>query len=108
MNELNERELKALDALIAGALLPEIKCENLSREMLDELIAHAGEPLPEDLAALEKLGNPFLIKPERSLSDAVAYAAEEMVMAMNRKNSTDKLSDQTRSELERRARELLG
>lgn len=28
-------------------------------EALDKLIAEAGEPLPEDMAALAKLGNPF-------------------------------------------------
>ncbi len=27
---------------------------------LDHLIANAGQPLPEDMAALEKLGNPFM------------------------------------------------
>jgi hypothetical protein len=108
MNEPNEKELRALDALIAGALLPEMKCENLSKEELDDLIAHAVEPLPEDIAALEKLGNPFLTETERPSCQSADFSVGEMVMAMNRKNSTDKLSDQTRSELERRARELLG
>jgi len=108
MSEMNEKEMKALDALIAGALLPEIRCGNLSKEALDDLIAQASAPLPEDLAALEKLGNPFLSRQERPSSNTSNYSTGEMVMAMNRKNSTDKLSDQTRLELERRARELLG
>jgi hypothetical protein len=34
--------------------------QELAREDLDELIARAGPPLPEDMAALERLGNPFL------------------------------------------------
>jgi hypothetical protein len=108
MNEPNEKELRALDALIAGALLPEIKYTKLSPEALDSLIAQAGEPLPEDMAALEKLGNPFVGESTRPPVQASAVAVSDLAMAMNRKNSTDKFSAQTQSELERRARELLG
>jgi hypothetical protein len=32
------------------------------RKALDKLMASAGAPLPEDMAALEKLGPPFPIK----------------------------------------------
>ena len=35
MNAPNEKELKALDALIAGAMLPNIRCANLSKDELD-------------------------------------------------------------------------
>ncbi len=108
MNEPNPKELRALDALIAGALLPEMKCANLSNEELDALIAQSGKPLPEDIAALEKLGNPFLEMAEQPSSLVIECLIGEMAMAMNRKNSSDKLSEQTRAELERRAKELLG
>jgi hypothetical protein len=108
MNEPNEKELRALDALIAGALLPEIKCTNPSKEDLDSLIAQTGAPLPEDMAALERLGNPFIGKLVLPGDHPAERAIGELAMAMNRKNSTDKFSAQTQSELERRARELLG
>jgi hypothetical protein len=108
MNAPNEKELRALDALIAGAMLPEIRCANLSKEELDALIARKPEPLPEDMAALEKRGSLFGAKPPKPARASVEAPAGEMVMAMNRKNATDKWSDQTRSELERKARELLG
>lgn len=108
MNAPDEKELKALDALIAGAMLPEIKCASPSKEMLDELMARKSEPLPEDLAALEKLGNPFAVGRPKMANPTVKAPLPEMVMAMNRKNAKDELSDQTRAELERKARELLG
>ena len=41
-----------------GHVSPEELESELNKE-LDELLKNAGEPLPEDLAALEKLGNPF-------------------------------------------------
>lgn len=108
MNEPNEKELRALDALIAGALLPEMKCMNPSKEDLDSLIAQAGAPLPEDMAALDRLGNPFVRKPALPSAQSAAKAVGELAMAMNRKNARDKFSAQTQSELERRAKELLG
>lgn len=108
MNVLNEKELRALDALIAGALLPEIKCTNLSKDDLDALIARAAAPLPEDMVALERLGNPFIGKPALPTAQSAASAVGELAMAMNRKNATDKFSAQTQAELERRAKELLG
>lgn len=107
MNEPNEKELRALDALIAGALLPEIKCANPSKDDLDALIAQAGAPLPEDMAALEQRGNPFIGKAALP-AESSAKAVGELAMAMNRKNTTDKFSAQTQAELERRAKELLG
>ena len=108
MNEPNEKEIKALEALIAGAMLPEINCENLNKDDLDALMKRQAEPLVEDLAALEKLGNPFRVIQRRSDFNRVNALAPEMVTAMNRKNAADKVSEQTRAELERRARELLG
>lgn len=108
MNEPNEKELRALDALIAGALLPEIKCSNPSKDDLDALTAQAAAPLPEDMAALERLGNPFVGTPELSAAHSAAKAVGELAIAMNRKNATDKFSAQTQAELERRAKELLG
>jgi hypothetical protein len=108
MNGPNEKEVRALDALIAGTMLPEIKCENLSKDEVDALLARKPEPLPEDMAALEKLGSPFGVKPTKPEQDEIDAATTEMAMAMNRKNSTDMLSQQTRAELERKARELLG
>ena len=108
MNEPNEKELKAIDALIAGALLPEVKCENLSKDDLDGLLGQCADPLPEDMAALEKLGNPFVRVPARQPDKSICEIVGGMAFAMNRKNSTDKLSAQTRAELERRAQELLG
>lgn len=108
MNAPNDKEQRALDALIAGAMLPEIKCASISNEELDALIARRPEPLPEDMAALDKLGNPFRAKPPEPAWDSVEAPIGEMVMAMNRKNATDEWSEQTRVELERKARELLG
>jgi hypothetical protein len=108
MNAPDEKELRALDALIAGAMLPEIKCANPSKETLDTLMAHKPKPLPEDLAALEKLGNPFDGGRLKMAHEAVGAPPPAMVMAMNRKNAKDQLSDRTRAELERKARELLG
>jgi hypothetical protein len=108
MNESNEKELRALDALIAGALLPEIKCTNPSKDDLDALIAQAEAPLPEDMAALERLGNPFIGRPILPAAQIAPNAVGELAMAMNRKNASDKFSAQTRAELERQAKELLG
>lgn len=108
MNEPNEKELRALDALIAGALLPEIKCTDPSEEDLDALLAQAGAPLPEDMAALERRGNPFIGNAALPAAHSAAKAVGELAMAMNRKNATDKFSAQTQAELERRAKELLG
>lgn len=51
------RELYAKGKL--GEITQQAAAKAITPAQLDELIANAGEPLPEDMAALEKLGNPF-------------------------------------------------
>jgi hypothetical protein len=108
MNDMPEREAKALDALIAGALLPECKSQNLSATELDALLAGKYCTLPEDQAALNVAGNPFLNRAPARPTAAPSVPLGTLAMAMNRKNAVDQLSEQTRKELERKARELLG
>jgi hypothetical protein len=107
MNQLPEKEAKAIDALIAGALLPEVKTQALTDGELDALLADQYQLLPEDRAALDAKGNPFQeqAKPERT-NNPIQFGL--LAIAMNRKNGEDQLSDQTRLELEKKARELLG
>lgn len=105
----NNREERALDALIAAALLPEQKSEKLPADQLAALAAAKHTTLPEDLAALKAAGNPFAKSRTRpQAKDCVAPAARETAMAMNRKNEKDLLSDRTRAELKKKTRELLG
>ncbi len=107
MNDLPEKEAKALDALVAGALLPELKTHSPTAAALDALLAGKYHTLPEDQAALEVAGNPFA-GPPMTRPAASSAPIGSLVRAMNRKNATDQLSEQTRKELERKSRELLG
>lgn len=105
----NNREERALDALIAAALLPEVKSQHMSAAELAALTAAKHTTLPEDLAALKAAGNPFAeARTISQVDDSETVAMQEMAMAMNRKNKTDAQSEQTRAELKKKARELLG
>jgi hypothetical protein len=109
MSDDINREQKALDALIAGAFLPELKTEELSDAELDALLAAKHITLPEDQAAMLAKGNPF--SEDRASGKPAARPGEvvrDVAMAMNRKNAKDAQSAQTRAELERKTRELLG
>lgn len=110
MNDVPEREAKALDALVAAALLPELHCCELTDGDLEQLIAERHETLPEDKAVLIARGNPFAESLPKSTEPWFPAPAEAsaLAMAMNRKNAVDNLSAQTRAELERKSRELLG
>ena len=112
MNDVPEKEAKAIDALVAGALLPELRCGELTDAELEQLLAEKRKTLPEDKAVLLARGNPFaasIPQPVAAFSPSPAPSQpSELAMAMNRKNATDHLSAQTRAELERKSRELLG
>lgn len=105
----NTREERALDALIAAAFLPEMKSERLTDAEIAALAGATHAALPEDLAAWKARGNPFMdTRTSKLASEPKATVIRETAMAMNRKNETDELSDQTRAELEKKTRELLG
>jgi hypothetical protein len=110
MNETgNNREDRALDALIAAAFLPELKTDRLTNDELAALAAADHCVLPEDLAALKARGNPFAAgSSSKPFAESSSTPVRETAMAMNRKNEKDEQSEQTRAELERKARELLG
>jgi len=112
----NDRELKALDALIAASLR-----QGEQAEVTDEDIAKfchgEAEISSEARSALSKLGEQWIRAIARSSSPmdphdhkpwSDSYREESsQVMAMHRKNSSGQHDPQTEAELEKKRQEIL-
>ena len=117
-NDKKKSEERALDALMAAAFRACGSDEPLTEEEAEKLAAHPPRLSDEDEAAIAYLGLDLIERLlERSKTDTHKYAGkqttikkeiEEAYLAMNRKLEDKDLSDETRREIERKRRELLG
>ena len=109
---------RAIDALMAAAFRLSGSDEPLTEKESKKLAKNPPRLSPEDEAAIESLGPDFV---HRILHEAQTEKSvvgqepvgldreiEEAYAAMNRGKHDDSLSEQTRLEIERKRRELLG
>lgn len=111
-------EDRAIDALMAAAFRLSRSDEPLTEKESEKLAANPPQLSPEDEAAIESLGPDFVhrllhkAQTEKSIVGqepvVLGREIEEAYAAMNRGKHDDSLSEQTRREIERKRRELLG
>jgi len=111
-------EDRAIDALMAAAFRLSGSNEPLTEKESEKLAANPPRLSPEDEAAIESLGTDFVhrllhkAQTEKSIVGqepvALDREIEEAYASMNRGKHDDSLSEQTRHEIERKRRELLG
>jgi hypothetical protein len=117
-NDKKKSEERALDALMAAAFCACGSDEPLTEEEAEKLAAHPPRLSDEDEAAIASLG-PDLVERllEQSKTKTHKYTEEQTIIekeieeayiAMNRQLGDKDLSDETRREIERKRRELLG
>jgi len=116
MDKFNlESENNALDALMAAAFRLPVIDETSDEKEAIKLAANTPKLSDEDEAAIASLDTDFikhLLDKEkgqgaRKIAD-LSHEISEAYAAMNRGNSDEKLSEQTRQEIERKRKELLG
>jgi len=117
-NDKKKSEERAIDALMAAAFRVCNSDETVSEKEAERLAAHPPRLSEEDEAAIESLGSDFVKKLlERSDTEIphdiekriiMEKEIEEAYAAMNRQLGDKDLSDETRREIERKRRELLG
>lgn len=109
---LTDKDRKALDAIIAATLRPDMAEDEVSPEEVARYLAESGELSPEDEAALARLDRAVL-EPVRQESERparawmVAEAPGELYAAMNRQNDADALDEKTRKEIERQRQRFI-
>jgi hypothetical protein len=117
-NDKKKSEERALDALMTAAFRACSPDEPLTEDEAEKLAAHPPRLSDEDEAAIASLG-PDLVERllEQSKTKTHRYTEEqttiereieEAYIAMNRQLGDKDLSDETRREIERKRRELLG
>jgi hypothetical protein len=105
MNMDADREEKAIQALITGALhrfSPEVTAEEIEEFLKSECILS-----PEGKAALEKLGDDPLAKRVAPGGPQLALEVSGEYAAMHRELDADELDEQTKEELRRKREEIL-
>jgi hypothetical protein len=117
-NNKRKSEERALDALMTAAFRACSPGEPLTKEEAEKLAAHPPRLSDEDEAAIASLGSDLVEKLlEQSKTRTHKYTEEqtniekeieEAYIAMNRQLGDKDLSDETRREIERKRRELLG
>jgi hypothetical protein len=105
MSLFSEREDKAVEALITGALHPffmEITEDDIERFL------NAGFVLsPEGVAALAKYGNNPLAQTSSPIEHCPVFEAAGDYAAMHRALDADEMDEETKAELERQREEIL-
>ena len=113
----SKREDEALDDLMAAAFRIKTTDERTDCEEALNLARTKPKFSPDDEAAIESLGPEFVERllgegrlefSEKAEANDWNREIEDAYAAMNRGNAGDNLSDQTRQEIERKRRELLG
>jgi len=109
---LTDRDQKALDAIIAATLRPDMAEDEVSPEEVARYLAEPGELSPEDEAALARLDRSILEtarqesgRPARAWM--VTEAPGELYTAMNRENDADALDEKSRKEIERQRQRFI-
>lgn len=118
VNGERKSDERALDALMAAAFRISGSDEPMSEKEAQRLAANPPRLSPEDEAAIASLGTDFVdrlsqrvetekhnVEEDRGTLD---QEIEEAYAAMNRGKGADELSEQTRREIEKKRRELLG
>jgi len=114
----NKSEDKAIDALMAAAFRLSGSDRPMTEKEAKELAANPPKLSPEDEEMMASMGADFV---DRILQQCNSDKVESMdtrftldseirdaYMAMNRGNKDDDLSEETKREIERKRRELLG
>lgn len=113
-----KHEDRAIDALMAAAFRISRSDKPLSKEEAEKLAANPPRLCKEDEEAISSLGPDFVhnllqkAQTEKPVPEKepgiLDREIEEAYAAMNRGKHDDSLSEQTRREIERKRRELLG
>lgn len=105
----SNREEKAIDALITGAL-HSWSPKDVSEAEVNEFLASSVELTDSEKAALKRVHEQFLAGQQTAelMGDLIGeHAMESPYMAMNRENAKDQVPEPAREELERKRAALL-
>jgi len=113
----SKRENEALDALMAAAFRMSTPDERTDCEEATKFARAKPKFSPDDEAAIKSLGPDFVEKllvegtwrvPGEAGATSEDREIEDAYAAMNRGSGDESMSDQTRQEIERKRKELLG
>ena len=109
----DEKEERALDALISASLFPSDSNKDLTDSEIEAYLSNK-KPLPPELQEiLEEIGDDIgevLESPDqarRSISQSSNHVEDSLYVAMNRKNEKSTGSDEEEAELKKKRAELL-
>lgn len=106
---ISNREERAVDALISGAL-HSWSPKDVSEAQVDEFLSSNVELTESEKAALKRVHEQFLAG-QTSAEPSNEFIGEQTMaspyMAMNRENAKDQVAAETREEVERKRAELL-
>ncbi len=105
MNPNSEREERALEALVSGAL--HTYSAEISEEKVEKFLASECKLSAEGKAALERLGDDPLAGVEREAEELHVPELAGEFEAMHRSLSTDEMDEEIKAELARKREEVL-